>query len=85
MLALITHAHAARALGNEPSKIENTTRCELIVLWATIETYVLVETKVHHHSTHISKQGPCGICVHGGNIGLVTNYVWVKLSGCRFN
>ena len=77
MLALITHARAARALGNEPSKIENTTRYELILLEATIETYVLVETKVHHHCTHhctqISEHGPRGMCVHGGNIELVTN------------
>ena len=85
MLALIAHAHVARTIRNEPSIIENTTRCELILLEATVETYVLVETKVHHHCTHISKHGPCGMCIHGGNIGLVTNYVWVKLSGCRLN
>ena len=73
VLALITHAHAARALENEPSKIENTTRYELILLEAAIESYVPVETEVYHLCSHISKHSPCGMCVHGGNIGLVTN------------
>ena len=63
MLAVITH-------GNEPSEMEITTRYELTILEATTETYVFVETKVHHHCTQI---GPCGMCVHGANIGLITN------------
>ena len=50
-----------------------TSRYELILLEVTARTFVLAETKVHHWCTQISEQGPCGMCVHGVNIGLVTN------------
>ena len=53
VLGLIKHAHAARTLGKEPSKIESVTHYEPILL-ATTETYVFAETKVNHHCTHIS-------------------------------
>ena len=46
VLALIAHAHAARALGNKPSKMEITTRYALILFEATTETFVFVETSV---------------------------------------
>ena len=44
VLALIAHAPAARALGNKPSKKKITTRYALILLEATTETFVFVET-----------------------------------------
>ena len=44
--APITHA-AARELGDEPSKIEVSTRHEFILLDATTETQVTAEIKVH--------------------------------------
>ena len=47
MLALIAHAHAVRALGNEPSKMEITTCYALILFEATTETLVFVEASVY--------------------------------------
>ena len=74
VLVLITHAHMADVFRGGPLKMEITTRCELIFLQVSTETYTLAETKVHRRCTQISYHGSCGVCVRGGNIGLVTSW-----------
>ena len=53
-LAPIACAHAARALGEEPSKMGVRTRQELILLDAPTETQFLPEIEVNSGRKHIS-------------------------------
>ena len=69
-LAPITHAHAARGLGDEPSKIEVSTRHEFIILGAIAETQVTAEIKVRYGCSLVSYLDvACAECVHMVQIG----------------
>ena len=61
MLAVVTYARAARALCDEPLRVEVTTEHVLILIDSTLETQVLAETAGHHGYTHSSKNHLCGV------------------------